>query len=82
MASMKTTMITKARSSKIFGTDFTRDIIELLKLVLRTISRIGRNNLTTLKVFNVEKLLTFFSDISRRETTTMKKSRQLHGERK
>ena len=80
---MKTTMITKARSSKIFGTDFTRDIIELLKLVLRTKSRIGRNNLITLKVLSIERLLLliFLRAISRRETTTIKKSRQFQGER-
>ena len=73
------------RSSNIKGTDLTKEIIELRKAELLTISRIGLSSLTILIVLRIEKSPDFctpYSAISSREMITMKKSRQFHGDLK
>lgn len=79
---MKITSKTKARSSNIWGTDFTSEIIELRNAELLTISRIGLRSLTILIVLRMEKSPEDFNAISSKEMTTMKKSRQFHGDLK
>ena len=77
MAKMNRTSNTNVTSSKIFGKEFSSEVIAVLRFLFLVTSLIGRRIRTMRRVLKVEKPLEFRIK-SMSETTTIKKSRQFH----